>query len=377
MKNYVYAGGLTLATLLGLSACSTPQLEAQISVDNIVQMSGSELELKNNHSLIEVTFKLENTSKDMETELKTSAKQFYLEGKDGKQIKASSKDVSDLPDVFSSSNKVEEKTDTFKAIDAEESKTFSLFFEVANNDTYQLYFESNDEDTKGQTVSTNLDSFDGQASSKIEKAANAYIQTILLGQESPDYDKTVANDRNQAKTEFSNYFSDNLEYGYETTSNIMPTGDEVPQVLSWIQTAKRERGNYKIDHILIANKKAEFRINMQTINMKAADDSYSSSHPGISEELQNYFQSYGANTSNADQITKQFYMENYLPNAIKEATPVAPKSEGIDIFSDYSIELTLKGDKWAFPDKESYSGRRWTNYPLFYAYTGQLGTLRY
>lgn len=377
MKKYLYTGALALSTVAILSACSKPKLEADLRVDDIIHMTSSKLDLKDNQTLIEVNFKLENTSEDMDTELKTSAKQFYLQGKDGKKIKASSLDKSDLPYLFRSNDKVEETTSDFKKIDAEDSKNFSLFFQVTNDEQYKLYFESKDEKTEGQTVSTELKDFDGQATSKVKKAIDAYVQAVLLGGENGDYDKTVANDLNTAKSELTDYFTNNLKYGYTETSNIMPTGDEVPQVLSWIQTANRERGSYTVDNIIVTEKKAEFNMDMQTLSMKAADDAYSSSHPNITDDLKAYFQSHGGNASNVDQITKQYYMENYLPNAIKESTPVTPKSEGTDIFSGYSLELTKKDDKWAFPEKSSYSGGNWENYPLFYAYTGQLGTLNY
>ena len=100
MKKYLYSGALALATILTLSACAKPKLDAKLSVNDVVQMSGSNLKLKDNQSLIEVSFKLENTSEDMEKDLKTSAKQFYLKDKDGKKVTASKLDKSDLPSLF-------------------------------------------------------------------------------------------------------------------------------------------------------------------------------------------------------------------------------------------------------------------------------------
>ena len=35
-------------------------------------------------------------------------------------------------------------------------------------------------------------------------------------------------------------------------------------------------------------------------------------------------------------------METYLPNSIKEVSPSAPKTEGTNIFDNYSVELTKK-----------------------------------
>ena len=78
MKKYLYSGALALAAILTLSACAKPKLDAKLSVNDIVYMSGSDLKLKDDQTLVEVSFKLENTSEDMENELKTSAKQFYL-----------------------------------------------------------------------------------------------------------------------------------------------------------------------------------------------------------------------------------------------------------------------------------------------------------
>ena len=374
MKKYLYSGALALAAILTLSACAKPKLNAKLSVNDIVYMSGSDLKLKDDQTLVEVSFKLENTSEDMENELKTSAKQFYLKDKDGKKVTASKLDKGDLPTLFNKNKNVEDATDDFGKLEADDYKTVSLFFEVNNDESYKLYFESKDEKTEGQTVSTNLKDFDGKTTTNVKKAVDAYFNTVLLGGESKDYSKFVSNDLDKAKGELNQYFSDSLQYSYDATDNIKPTGDEVPKVFGWVQTANRERGSYTVDNIIVAKDKAEFNVSMSTISMKAADDAYGANHPNLTDELKNYLQSNGANAGNVDQLTRQFYMETYLPNSIKEVNPSAPKTEGTNIFDNYSVELTKKDDKWAFPDKDSYVGK-WDYYPLFYAYTGQQGTL--
>lgn len=374
MKKYLYSGALALAAILTLSACAKPKLDAKLSVNDIVYMSGSDLKLKDDQTLVEVSFKLENTSEDMENELKTSAKQFYLKDKDGKKVTASKLDKGDLPTLFNKNKNVEDATDDFGKLEADDYKTVSLFFEVNNDESYKLYFESKDEKTEGQTVSTNLKDFDGKTTTNVKKAVDAYFNTVLLGGESKDYSKFVSNDLDKAKGELNQYFSDSLQYSYDATDNIKPTGDEVPKVFGWVQTANRERGSYTVNNIIVAKDKAEFNVSMSTISMKAADDAYGANHPNLTDELKNYLQSNGANAGNVDQLTRQFYMETYLPNSIKEVNPSAPKTEGTNIFDNYSVELTKKDDKWAFPDKDSYVGK-WDYYPLFYAYTGQQGTL--
>ena len=374
MKKYLYSGALALAAILTLSACAKPKLDAKLSVNDIVYMSGSDLKLKDDQTLVEVSFKLENTSEDMDNELNTSAKQFYLKDKDGKKVTASKIDKGDLPTLFNKNKNVEDATDDFGKLEADDYKTVSLFFEVNNDESYKLYFESKDEKTEGQTVSTNLKDFDGKTTTNVKKAIDAYFNAVLLGGESKDYSKFVSNDLDKAKGELNQYFSDSLQYSYDDTDHIKPTGDEIPKVFGWVQTANRERGSYTVDNIIVAKDKAEFNVSMSTISMKAADDAYGANHPNLTDDLKNYLQSNGANAGNVDQLTRQYYMETYLPNSIKEVSPSAPKTEGTNIFDNYSVELTKKDDKWAFPDKDSYVGK-WEYYPLFYAYTGQQGTL--
>ena len=374
MKKYLYSGALALAAILTLSACAKPKLDAKLSVNDIVYMSGSDLKLKDGQTLVEVSFKLENTSEDMENELKTSAKQFYLKDKDGKKVTASKLDKGDLPTLFNKNKNVEDATDDFGKLEVDDYKTVSLFFEVNNDESYKLYFESKDEKTEGQTVSTNLKDFDGKTTTSVKKAIDAYFNAVLLGGESKDYSKFVSNDLDKAKGELNQYFSDSLQYSYNETDHIKPTGDEIPKVFGWVQTANRERGSYTVDNIIVAKDKAEFNVSMSTISLKAADDAYGANHPNLTDDLKNYLQSNGANAGNVDQLTRQYYMETYLPNSIKEVSPSAPKTEGTNIFDNYSVELTKKDDKWAFPDKDSYVGK-WEYYPLFYAYTGQQGTL--
>lgn len=113
-------------------------------------MSGSNFKLKDNQSLIEVSFKLENTSEDLEKDLKTSAKQFYLKDKDGKKVTASKLDKSDLPSLFKKNKDVKDATDDFGIVELVDYKSASLFFEVKNNQTYKLYFESKDEKNRGR-----------------------------------------------------------------------------------------------------------------------------------------------------------------------------------------------------------------------------------
>ena len=374
MKKYLYSGALALVAVFTLSACAKPKLDAKLSVNDIVYMSGSDLKLKDDQTLVEVSFKLENTSEDMDNELKTSAKQFYLKDKDGKKVTASKLDKGDLPTLFNKNKNVEDATDDFGKLEADDYKTVSLFFEVNNDESYKLYFESKDEKTEGQTVSTSLKDFDGKTTTNVKKAIDAYFNAVLLGGESKDYSKFVSNDLDKAKGELNQYFSDSLQYSYNETDHIKPTGDEIPKVFGWVQTANRERGSYTVDNIIVAKDKAEFNVSMSTISMKAADDAYGANHPNLTDDLKNYLQSNGANAGNVDQLTRQYYMETYLPNSIKEVSPSAPKTEGTNIFDNYSVELTKKDDKWAFPDKDSYVGK-WEYYPLFYAYTGQQGTI--
>ena len=56
MKKYLYSGALALAAILTLSACAKPKLDAKLSVNDIVYMSGSDLKLKDDQTLVEVSF---------------------------------------------------------------------------------------------------------------------------------------------------------------------------------------------------------------------------------------------------------------------------------------------------------------------------------
>lgn len=132
-------------------------------------MSRRAFKLKDDQTLVEASFKLENTSEDMENELKTSAKQFYLKDEDGKKVTASKLDKGDLPTIFNKNKNVEDATDDFGKLEADDYKTVSLFFEVNNDSKYKLYFESKDKKTKGQTVSTSLKNFDGQTTTNVKK----------------------------------------------------------------------------------------------------------------------------------------------------------------------------------------------------------------
>ena len=113
---------------------------------------------------------------------------------------------------------------------------------------------------------------------------------------------------------------------------------------------------------------------MSTISMKVADDAYATNYPSLTDDRKKHLQSNGTNAGNVDQLTRQYYMETYLPNSIKKVSPSVPKTDETNIFKDYSVELTKKDDKWAFSDKDNYV-ERWDYYLLPYTYTGQQETI--
>lgn len=94
---------------------------------------------------------------------------------------------------------------------------------------------------------------------------------------------------------------------------------------------------------------------MSTISMKVADDAYATNYPSLTDDLKKHLQSNGTNAGNVDQLTRQYYMETYLPNSIKKVSPSVPKTDETNIFKDYSVELTKKDDKWPFPTKITMS----------------------
>jgi hypothetical protein len=110
-----------------LSACAKPKLDAKLSVNAIVYMSRRALKLKDNQTLVKASLKLEQISEDMKNELKTSAKQFYLKDEDGKKVTATKIDKDDLPTLFTKNNNIENATDDFGKVEANDYKT-SLSF---------------------------------------------------------------------------------------------------------------------------------------------------------------------------------------------------------------------------------------------------------
>ena len=86
------------------------------------------LKLKADQTLVEASFKREQISEDMKNELRTSTKQFYLKDEDGKKVTASKIDKDDLPTLLTKNNNVENATDDFGKVEANDYKTsLSLF----------------------------------------------------------------------------------------------------------------------------------------------------------------------------------------------------------------------------------------------------------
>ena len=112
-KISLFWGDFSIAVFT-LSACAKPKLDAKLSVNDIVYMSRR-------------AFKLEDFSEDMKNEPKTSTKQFYLKDEDDKKVTASKIDKDDLPTLFTKNNNIENATDDFGKVEANNYKT-SLSF---------------------------------------------------------------------------------------------------------------------------------------------------------------------------------------------------------------------------------------------------------
>ena len=125
-KISLFWGDFSIAVFT-LSACDKPKLDAKLSVNAIVYMSRRALKLKDNQTLVKASLKLEQISEDMKNELKTSAKQFYLKDEDGKKVTATKIDKDDLPTLFTKNNNIENATDDFGKVEANDYKT-SLSF---------------------------------------------------------------------------------------------------------------------------------------------------------------------------------------------------------------------------------------------------------
>ena len=112
---------------LYIVSSSKPKLDAKLSVNDIIYMSRRALKLKDDQTLVEASFKREQISEDMKNEPKTSTKQFYLKDEDGKKVTASKIDKDDLPTLLTENNNVENATDDFGKVEANDYKT-SLSF---------------------------------------------------------------------------------------------------------------------------------------------------------------------------------------------------------------------------------------------------------
>ena len=122
----LFLGGFANSRLYIVSS-SKPKLDAKLSVNDIIYMSRRALKLKDDQTLVEASFKREQISEDMKNEPKTSTKQFYLKDEDGKKVTASKIDKDDLPTLLTKNNNVENATDDFGKVEANDYKT-SLSF---------------------------------------------------------------------------------------------------------------------------------------------------------------------------------------------------------------------------------------------------------
>ncbi|MGX7149735.1 DUF5105 domain-containing protein [Enterococcus ureasiticus] len=229
----------------------------------------------------------------------------------------------------------------YEKISGKKSKTGYIVFPVEKEAEYKLHFEPRIYDGKKEPKPIILDvdaSEYKDHSDDAIKAATAFVDEVFLATENKEYNKLVANDRDEAVKNFDENFTKALKkqfYDYKVTDE---EGLALAKVFrednAKVATVEYEIASYFPDVAEVAVKVEGLSFKEMKDDMEAANKEYSEAHSD--QEFDE--RSKAAQKAELDK----------LPEILKNSKPVS-----IDDYDDYKVIMKKKDDKWEIQTKGS------------------------
>ncbi|WP_338779124.1 DUF5105 domain-containing protein [Metabacillus sp. FJAT-52054] len=264
---------------------------------------------------------------------------FTISSMDGIKLYQGEKELSPKRDVYSSDLGLE--PDMPGSIGADKEKTIPAFFEVEKGETYEIGIKPRSEnyEDKLKEVTLKLDTEKYADSLDLmedpAKALTAYIETIYLDKENPDFEKHVSADKRALQEEAKSSFNDGLK---SNVYNSIPA-QEVDKHYTSYKSVLAEKAKLKAEPKAYANDRAVVTLEYSTVPL---DDSY--------ETMSDLQSEYKEKTNDYDSKKAQSYaLEKF--DAVLNSLDVQQGRDPLE------IKMIKKDDKWSV-DTEDYNSER-------------------
>ncbi|MBO0474134.1 hypothetical protein IGL98_000050 [Enterococcus sp. DIV0840] len=229
----------------------------------------------------------------------------------------------------------------YEKISGKKSKTGYIVFPVEKKAEYKLHFEpriyDGEKEPKPIILDVDTSEYKDHSDDAI-KAATAFVDEVFLTTENKEYNKLVANDRDEAVKNFDENFSKALKkqfYDYKVTDE---EGLALAKVFrednAKVATVDYEIASYFPDVAEVTVKVEGLSFKEMKDDMEVANKEYSEAHRD--QEFDE--RSKAAQKAELDK----------LPEILKNSKPVS-----IDDYDDYKIIMKKKDDKWEIQTKGS------------------------
>ncbi|MGR3741199.1 DUF5105 domain-containing protein [Companilactobacillus sp. DQM5] len=246
------------------------------------------------------------------------ASDFVLVDKDGNKVKGfSSYEDGDLDD-----SKLEK---------GDKSQGY-VYFKAKKNTKYTLKYTSYDDEVKANTI--NIDTKKYKDGSKGPQAAvQAFVNTIYLNKDDKNYDKYVANDKDDEKNNFSDIMKDELKEQVFSGDTGDISDETNKKVADAVQKFNLDHGTIDTKIKKISDNEAEVEVKTNTINLESVGDK-------INDLEQKKFDDALDSDSDVGNTDKEANDE--VANNISSYL----KTTDMKKETDMTVKLTKDGNKW-------------------------------
>ncbi|MBO8440866.1 MAG: DUF5105 domain-containing protein [Firmicutes bacterium] len=212
-------------------------------------------------------------------------------------------DVTKPTDVYDG----QDKTLSVNNLDhGEKLANAELVFKVNKNKNYTLKLEPDDKDVPTSSISIKANKYHDDSNGAIA-AAKAYVNTVFLNENDKNYDKFVANDKNQVKNDFNNaakkHLNDDiLNFLSDSDSNKIDDNTQ-NNLVNQLQKANATRGKVTYQIKKASGKDVKVQLNVKSINLTDVGDNVIKNNTNSQDFVKNFGNTLnGAKISHPDDV---------------------------------------------------------------------------
>lgn len=231
----------------------------------------------------------------------------------------------------------------YEKISGKKSKTGYIVFPVEKKDQYKLHFEPRiyDGEKEPKPIILDVDASEYKDHSEdATKAATAFIDEVFLATENKEYNKLVANDRDEAVKNFDENFNKALKKQFYTYKVTDEEGLALAKVFrednAKVATVEYEIASYFPDV-------AEVTVNLEGLSFEEMEDDRET----VNKE---YIESHADQDYSDRSKAAQKAELDKLPEIFKNSKPVS-----IEDYDNFKVVMKKKDDKWEIQTKDSLS----------------------